>query len=80
MMGALHHMSAPAEAVSECIRVLAPRGSLCILEPNAVLLDRARAKFPDHPDPTDPTPFVEGMALETTHEEMFDVYVIRHPS
>lgn len=78
MMGALHHMSDPAAAVAECIRVLAPGGVICILEPNAALIDLARKRHPDHPEPTDPTPFVHDMALETFHEEMFDVFVIRH--
>ncbi len=78
MMGALHHMSAPAAAVAECIRVLTPGGVICILEPNAALVERARTQYPDHPDPIDPTPFVQRMALETFHEKMFDVYVIRH--
>lgn len=80
MMGALHHMSSPEAAVAECIRVLAPGGVICILEPNAALVERARTRFPDHPDPSDPTPFVQDMALETTHEEMFDVFMIRHTS
>ena len=79
MMGALHHMNDPGSAVAECIRVLAPGGVICILEPNETLLGIARSKHPDHPDPIDPTPFVGGMALETIHDEMFDVYVIRDP-
>ncbi len=77
MMGALHHMNDPMNAVAECIRVLAPGGVICILEPNGTLIDIARRKYPDHPDPIDPTPFVQGMALETIHTAMFDVYVIR---
>lgn len=80
MLGALHHMNDPAGAVAECIRVVAPGGVICILEPNAALLDLARKEHPDHPDPVDPTPYVEGMALETIHEQMFDVYVIRDAS
>lgn len=78
MMGALHHMKDPENAVAECIRVLAPGGVICILEPNEALLTIARTKYPDHPDPIDPTPFIKGMSLETTHEKMFDIYVIRN--
>lgn len=81
MMGALHHMGRPAAAVAECIRVMAPGGVICILEPNARLLELARARFPNHPDPEDPRPHVEGMSLEHiriehTPTEMFDVYLI----
>jgi SAM-dependent methyltransferase len=79
MMGALHHMDDPAAAVRECVRALAPGGVLCILEPTAVLVQRARTRFPEHPDPLDPTPFVEGLPVQTTRTEMFDVYDIRAP-
>ena len=78
MMGALHHMSDPAAAIADCIRVLAHGGIICILEPNAALIDLARKRHPDHPEPTDPTPFVGDMALKIYREEMFDVYVISH--
>jgi ubiquinone/menaquinone biosynthesis C-methylase UbiE len=78
MMGALHHMDDPENAVAECIRVLAPGGVICILEPNESLLAIARTKYPDHPNAMDPTPFVKDMNLETSHEKMFDVYVIRN--
>jgi ubiquinone/menaquinone biosynthesis C-methylase UbiE len=77
MMGALHHMRDPVSAVSECARVLAPGGVICVLEPNERLLNVARQRHPDHPDPFDPTPIVKGMALETIHDEMHDVYLIR---
>jgi SAM-dependent methyltransferase len=80
MLGALHHMNDPVSAVAECMRVLAPGGAICILEPNAALLALARKAHPDHPDPVDPTPYVEGMVLENIHEEMFEVYVIRDAS
>ncbi len=79
MMGALHHMEDPPAAVRECIRALAPGGVLCILEPTTVLVQRARERFPDHPDPLDPTPLVEGLPVQTTRTEMFDVYDIRAP-
>lgn len=80
MMGALHHMNDPETAIAECIRVLAPRGVVCILEPTAALVEKARTNFPDHPEPKDPTPFVKKMDLETTHLEMFDIYEIRYRS
>ena len=79
MLGALHHMDDPAAAVRECVRVLGSGGVLCILEPTAALVARARTKFPQHPDPVDPTPLVEGLRLQTTHGEMFDVHEIRAP-
>lgn len=79
VLGALHHMGDPAAAVTEFVRVLAPGGGICILEPNAAMIELVRPKHPDHPAPTDPTPFVQGkLALETIHEEKFDVYLIRH--
>lgn len=78
MMGALHHMGDPQKAVAECIRVLAPGGVISIIEPNAALVELARKRYPDHPDPIDPTPFVQDMVLERFHENMFDVYVVRH--
>ena len=79
MLGALHHVSDPRAAVTECVRVLAPGGTICIMEPNAAMIEFVRAnKHPDHPEPTDPTPFVpEACALETVHDEKFDVYLIR---
>lgn len=77
MMGALHHMSDPSSAVAECIRVLAPKGVISILEPNAALIELARTKYPDHPDPTDPTPFLKNMDVHTNHGEMFDIYTVR---
>ena len=77
MMGALHHMNDPESAIAECIRVLAPKGVVCILEPTPALLEMARAKYPDHPDAKDPTPFVKDVSLQTTHTEMFDIYEIR---
>jgi ubiquinone/menaquinone biosynthesis C-methylase UbiE len=78
MLGALHHMRDPALAVAECVRVLAPGGAVCILEPNAAMVASVRPEHPDHPDPTDPTPFVPGThGLETVHGEKFDVYLIR---
>lgn len=79
MLGALHHMNDPQAAVAECLRVLAPGGAICIMEPNAAMIEFVRAnKHPDHPEPTDPTPFVSApRTLETIHEEKFDVYLIR---
>lgn len=77
MMGALHHMEQPDAAVRECLRVLAPAGVLSILEPSDQLVELARARHPTHPDPADPTPFVDGDSLETHHGKMFSVYVIR---
>lgn len=79
MMGALHHMHDPASAVRECVRVLAPGGVLCVLEPTAKLVERARERFPGHPDPLDPTPFAEGLLLQATRGELFDAYDIRVP-
>ena len=76
MMGALHHMNNPAAAVAECLRVMAPAGVFCILEPNATLVERARARFPDHPDPVDPSPFIQGLSHRTIRDPMFDIYVI----
>jgi ubiquinone/menaquinone biosynthesis C-methylase UbiE len=78
MMGALHHMSDPEEAVAECVRVLAPKGVICIMEPAPKLIERARTKFPNHPDARDPAPYVKDMALEKVETEMFDIYEIRH--
>lgn len=77
MMGALHHMSDPVAAVAECIRVMAPGGVFCILEPNAKLIERARTRFPDHPEPEDPRPYVRDLSVEVVHSEMFDTYLIR---
>jgi ubiquinone/menaquinone biosynthesis C-methylase UbiE len=79
MMGALHHMNNPKAAVSECVRVMAPAGVFCILEPNAKLVELARAKFPTHPDPIDPRPLVTGLSLQIANGEMFDIYDIRNP-
>jgi len=78
MMGALHHMAEPESAISECIRVLAPSGVVCVMEPTPALIERARTKFPDHPDAVDPTPFIGDMDLSVTRTEMFDIYEIRH--
>jgi len=79
MMGALHHIGDPAAAVAECVRVLAPDGAICIMEPNASMLELVRTRHPDHPNPTDPTPLLRGtLAIEKTPTEKFDVYVIRH--
>jgi ubiquinone/menaquinone biosynthesis C-methylase UbiE len=82
MMGSLHHIDAPAAALRECLRVLRPGGALCIMEPTARLIARARLRHPDHPDPTDPTPLLEELSpqplpLETLRGEMFDTYVVR---
>jgi ubiquinone/menaquinone biosynthesis C-methylase UbiE len=79
ILGALHHMDDPAAAVREGLRVLAPEGALCILEPTAKLVERARERFPDHPDPTDPAPFVADLPLQVTHGELFDIFVVRIP-
>ena len=78
MVGALHHMATPATALAEASRVLAPKGVICIVEPNSKMLEVARSKFPNHPDPTDPRPLVQGMAIEVFHDEMFDIFMIRH--
>ena len=77
MMGALHHMNNPGLAVAECLRVMAPDAVFCVLEPNAKLVDLARTRFPDHPDPEDPRPHVQDMSVELVHGEMFDTYLIR---
>ena len=77
MMGALHHVDDPAAVVRECIRVLAPDGSLCILEPTMKLVELARNRYPGHPDPVDPTTFVEGILVHKNQGEMFNTYVIR---
>lgn len=79
MMGALHHVDDPAAVVGECLRVLAPGGALCILEPTAKLVARAREKHPDHPEPVDPTPLTRGMPVQEKPGEMFDTYVVRVP-
>lgn len=77
MMGALHHADDPAAVVRECIRVLAPSGPLCILEPTMKLVARARERHPDHPDPVDPAPLAAGMLVQRHRGEMFYTYVIR---
>lgn len=79
MLGALHHMSDPATAVAECARVVSPGGTICIMEPNAAMIEQVRSRHPDHPEPTNPTPFVpQAFALETVPTDRFDVYLIRH--
>ena len=70
-------MADPEAAIGECIRVLAPRGVICVMEPTAALLERARAQFPDHPDAKDPTPYAQGMTVTVRHTPMFDIYEIR---
>lgn len=78
VMGAMHHMETPHKAVAELRRVLAPEGVVVVLEPTAELIEKVRARFPDHPDPVDPRLFAEGMTLAKRHTEMFDVYELRH--
>ncbi|MDJ0766361.1 MAG: class I SAM-dependent methyltransferase [Myxococcota bacterium] len=80
MMGALHHVDDPAAAVRECLRVIAPAGVLCILEPTPKLVSMARESHPDHPDPTDPTRLVQGMDVQKKPGQMFDTYLIRPSS
>ena len=77
MVGALHHMGNPGAAIAECVRVLAPEGVLCVLEPNDKLLARARLRFPDHPDAEDPRRYAQGASVQVAHGEMFDGYLVR---
>ncbi|MFH2006764.1 MAG: class I SAM-dependent methyltransferase [bacterium] len=77
MLGALHHISDPALAVSECIRVMSPAGVFCVLEPSVALVELVRARFPTHPDPVDPRPFVQDLPVQLNRGEKFDIYVIR---
>ena len=78
--GALHHINDGQAAYNESVRVIKPKGIICIFEPNLRAVETIREKkFADHPDATDPREFnnIHKLKLEIMKTSFYDAYIFQ---
>lgn len=79
IMGTLHHVDDSKATLKECIRVLKPKGLICVIEPNQKGMKIVRSKHPDHPDPIIPSEIAKDLPLkeEIKKGRFYDGYIYR---
>ena len=78
--GALHHIEDGQAAYNESVRVIKPKGKICIFEPNLRAIGTIREKkFADHPDAVDPRDFnhAHKLSLEIKKTSFYDAYIFQ---
>ena len=78
--GTLHHIEDYQAAYDEIVRVIKPKGKICIFEPNLRAIGIIREnKFQDHPDAVDPREFnhIHKLPLEIRKTPFFDAYIFK---
>ena len=78
--GALHHINDGQAAFNESVRVIKPKGIICIFEPNLLAVGKIREKkFADHPDATDPREYnhIHKLSLEIKKTSFYDAYIFQ---
>ncbi len=78
--GALHHIEDGQAAYNESVRVIKPKGKICIFEPNLRAIGTIREKkFADHPDAVDPREFnhTHKLSLEIKKTSFYDAYIFQ---
>jgi len=77
IMGALHHIKNINLALKECIRIVKPKGFLCIIEPTKSGIKTIRKRMPDHPDAIDPRDYIQDLPLKIMNKFMFDAFIFK---